>query len=97
MGLYTNLLGTYAVEADGNKVEIVFKKAINKTIVSDAKNMDILKKHLSKELGREIEVRCITDDEISSKPLEYNSDDEILKKAKDFAKELQVPLNIIDN
>jgi len=97
MGLYTNLLGTYAVEADGNKVEIVFKKAINKTIVSDAKNMDILKKHLSKELGREIEVRCITDDEISSKPLEYNSDDEILKKAKDFAKELQVPFNIIDN
>lgn len=100
MALYTYLMDTRAVELDDKFVGIVFGpgKAFNKMIVSKAENAEILEEAVSKKLGRETRIRCVDEESlIESAPAAAGEEkDEAVEKARDIAKKLNVPFNVID-
>ncbi len=98
MVMYTNLLDTDAVLLSDKQVGIIFKtnRKFNKAIVSKAENLEAIRALLVEKLGYDVSVKCIDEEELISKPVEYTQNDDILKKAKKIAKELNVPFKIID-
>jgi DNA polymerase III subunit gamma/tau len=101
MVLYTNLLGTKAVEVGTKIVGILFGSgsgSFGKMMVSKAENLEVVQEVLSKKLGRDITVKCYDEEEFleGSKTTEDEHKDELLEKAQGLADRLNVPLNIID-
>lgn len=99
MALYSYLLDTKAIEIDNKIVGIVFpqERSFFKINVTKSENAEILEDYLGKRLGREVRIKCIdSGDVIDSKKEKDNENDEFVDKAKAIAKELNAPLDIID-
>ncbi|MCX8129579.1 MAG: DNA polymerase III subunit gamma/tau [Clostridia bacterium] len=100
MVLFTNLLGTKALELDSKFVGIVFSsdRRFCKMVVSKAENLETVEAVVSQKLGREIRIKCIDEEDLTSSRKETAAEesDELVDKAKNLAERLNVPLNIID-
>lgn len=103
MVIYTNLLGTKAVELGENFIGIIFGNgsSFNKMLISKVENLEIVQGMLSSKLGREVRVKCLKEDEFAEGQPESKTEvkeekDELVEKAQDIAKRLNVPVNIID-
>jgi len=99
MVLYTNLMDAKAVELDSKVVGLVFPadSGFSKMIVTRPEHQEVITGVLSKKLGREVRVKCLAEEEFTERQAEKPQEkDELLEKAEDLAKRLNVPLNIID-
>ncbi|MDP4092415.1 MAG: DNA polymerase III subunit gamma/tau [Bacillota bacterium] len=99
MVLYTNLMGTRAVELGDRKIGIVLDEnaGFRKLIVSKPENIEFLEAEFRKRLGREVKVKVMEEEDLDNQPVKNSQEtDEFLNKAKDLASKLNVPLNIID-
>ncbi|MCG8401850.1 MAG: DNA polymerase III subunit gamma/tau, partial [Firmicutes bacterium] len=99
IALYTNLLGTKAVELDNGAFGIIFSgdNSFNKMLVSKAENIGVLENLVSKAIGREVIVKCLDEDSCTfHQSTQKEEKDDFLQKAEDLAKKLDIPLNIID-
>ena len=82
--LYTNLIGTKAVEANDLIVDIEFEGKISpfaKTVLEQKENKDVIEKLISQELGKVMHVK-------------YKQKNEMNENAK--SNSLDIPINIID-
>lgn len=100
MVLFTNLLGTKAVEINDRIIGISFGegKSFNKMVCLKAENAEVIEGVLSKKLGREIKIKCI-DEEFSVESSDNkipSENEDVLEKVQDMANKLNIPLNIID-
>lgn len=100
MVLYTNLIGSRAIEMDDKFVGVVFASSgsFNKMLVSKPENTEVLESTLQKLLGREIRIKCLDEEDVagSVKPSGTELKDEFVEKAKEIADRMNIPLNIID-
>ncbi|MCX7709440.1 MAG: DNA polymerase III subunit gamma/tau [Clostridia bacterium] len=100
MVLFTNLIGSKAIEIDQKIVGIVFENggSFNKMLVSKAENAEVLESVLGKVLGREVRIKCLDADDArnSTKSAQPEEKDEFVEKAQEIAKRINAPLNIID-
>ncbi|MCX7921045.1 MAG: DNA polymerase III subunit gamma/tau [Clostridia bacterium] len=104
MVIYTNLIGTKAIELDSNFIGIVFGSdmGFNKMLVSKAENLEVIEGIVAKKLGREVRVKCIDENSVNSNSQDANGQaeqdkDELIEKAQDIAKRLNIPVNVIDD
>jgi len=100
VALFAYLLDTKAVELDDKFVGVIFKSgnSFNKINVSKAENLEIVEGVLSKNLGREVRVKCLDEEVLAEGPADDQPEnkDEFVEKAHELAKRLDVPFNIID-
>ena len=100
MGIYTHLIGTRAVELNEGLIGIVFsgESGFNRIYVSKAENMEIIEKIASSKLGREVRIKCIDEPALPSRHTAGSKAGEkgFVERAEDFARKLNVPLEIID-
>lgn len=100
MVLYTNLLGSKAVELDSKFIGVIFSKgnSFKKMLVSKAENLEVLEAALVKNLEREVKVRCLDEDDarVAESTVQAEEKDEFVEKAQEIAKRVNAPLNIID-
>lgn len=100
MVLYTNLIGSKAIEIDNKFIGIVFAngKNFNKMLVSKLENTEFLESTLAKMLGREVRIKCLDEDDVKNniKSAQVEVKDEFVEKAQEIANRINVPLNIID-
>ena len=91
--LYTNLLNTKAFEINDMTVGIEFERglsSISKTILEKPENMQELVKMVSKECGKEMRIKYLSNEELDKL--------EVLpqKSFDDITNELNIPINIIE-
>ena len=100
MVLYSNLLGTKAIEIDSKFIGVVFEGGggFGKMLVSKAENLEILENAASKKLGREVRIKCLDEESLAGmqKVEQKEERDEFIEKAQDIANRLGVPLDVID-
>lgn len=101
MALYSYLLDAKALELDGSRIGLVFKEGAGlcKMMVSKAENLEIMQNAVRKVLGRELAIRCVSEEEAGrDKPKAgEKKNDTAEEKARELAAKLEVPLNIIDD
>ena len=91
--LYTNLMNTKAVEMNDLIVGIQFPKGITafgKTVLEKQENIKEISNLVSMACGKEMQIKYI---DTSTK---VNNDFSAEKKLQDFAKNTDIPLNIIE-
>lgn len=100
MVLYTNLMDAKAYEVDDKIIGIAFENAPGfcRMIVSKPENAEVIEEIVGKKLGREVKVKCIDADSfIPGKGAgKQEEKDQLVEKAQDIAKRLNMPLDIID-
>jgi len=100
VAIYTNLIGTKAVELDSKFVGIVFnaRSDFQKTMVSKVENAEVVEGLLNKRLGREVRIKCVDEATTSGgkKDKIKEGKDEFEEKAQNIAKRLNTPFNVID-
>jgi len=97
MVLYSYLLDTKAVEINSKIIGVVFtqERCFFKINVSKSENAEVLEEYLEKRLGREVKIKCFDSEDVVDRKKE-DSNDEMVEKAKIIAKELNAPLDIVD-
>jgi DNA polymerase-3 subunit gamma/tau len=99
MALLSYLYDTKAVEINSRIVGIVFppERSYFKINVSKSENVEILENYIGKRLGRDIKVKCFdSEDIVDNKDGNNDENDEFVEKAQAIAKQLNAPLDIID-
>lgn len=98
--LYTNLIGSKAIELDSKFIGIVFGSGNNfkKMLVSKTENLEVVEAAVSKKLGREIKIKCLSDGDLqdSKKAASDPMDDAFMEKAKQISDKFNMPMNVID-
>ena len=93
MTLYTNLINTKAKQINDLVIGIEFPSGITafgKTVLEKPENKQELIKMVSLKAGKEMQIKYLdkTEDKIETKPKE--------NKIENFSKELDIPLNVIE-
>jgi len=98
MAIYTNLLGTRAIELNSKFIGIVFASgsSFNKMLISKVENLEVLEAAISKKLGKEMRVKCIDEDDSDTEDSRANEEDAFVDKARSIADKLNMTINIID-
>jgi DNA polymerase III subunit gamma/tau len=98
--LYTNLLGSKAIEIDNKFIGIIFGSgnSFNKMLVSKTENLEVVEAAVSKKIGREIRIKCLSEGDMveGQKAPSDPVGDEFMEKAKLISDRLNMPMNIID-
>jgi DNA polymerase-3 subunit gamma/tau len=98
MVIFTNLLGTKAVELDSKFIGIVFSESSNfsKDLISRHENLEVIEGILSKKLEKPMRVKCLLSEDLKGRQSKTKEEDEFIDKAKEIAEKFNVPVNIID-
>lgn len=92
--LHAFLIGTKAIETE-TYVAIVFEPScsFNKINVSKPENLEIVKDHIEKKLGREVRIKCI---DIEDSEAVTAIENDLVVKGKEIAEKFNIPVEIID-
>lgn len=100
MAIYTNLMGSKAIEIDNKFIGVVFGSGagFNKMLVSKPDNTEVLEVALTKVLGREVKVKLLNEDDVisASRSSQTEVEDEFDEKVREIAKRINGPVNFID-
>jgi DNA polymerase-3 subunit gamma/tau len=98
--LYTNLIGSKAIEIDNKFIGIIFGSgsSFNKMLVSKTENLEVVEAAVSKKLGREVKIKCLSENDLidNQKTPSDPVGDAFMEKAKNISDRLHMPMNVID-
>jgi len=99
MVLYANLMEAKAVELSDRTIGILpgGAKSICKMLLTKAENIEVLEASFKSKIGKDVRIKCIDEDCILEGVSEAQKEEnEIVKKAQEFADKINMPLDIIE-